>query len=130
MKVIYFERKQPSRLHIHAFSHARGFYIPNEEIVLFREQRGTFGGQEYSLNDDEKFLGEVKKAIANPELFSEESKEMHEGVPIMKDVTYSNIKEFEYDDSKVQQLIQEARLAKELEGKVQSGIESLLEQVK
>ena len=129
MKLIYFKRKAKG-FHIHGGAFAECFYIPQEEAVLFRERQGTFGSEDYSLNEETKFLEEVKKAIANPELFSDNTKEKHEGIPVTGGITYSNIKEFEYDDSKVQQLIQDAQSAKELEVKVQTGIESLLEQVR
>ncbi len=115
MKVVYFKRNAPSGFHIHAGSYADCFYIPNENLVLYKEQHGSFGGQSYSLTDRAEILGQAR-AIAEGK------------IPNVKGVTFSDTKEFEYDNSKLQELMQNARLKTELETKVKSGIEELLKQ--
>ena len=116
MKVIYFKRKAKSPIHIHAGSYASIFYIPDEEIILFKEQLGTFGKNEYSLTDKAEIL--------------EEAKVIAEGrIPDVQAVSFSDIKEFEYESSRLRELIQNARLKTDLETKVKSGIEDLLKQV-
>jgi hypothetical protein len=117
MRAIYFERNARSPIHIHAGSHIKGVYIPYENVILYREQHGTFGGSTYSLTDRQELLNEMQPLL--------------NGVtPNVKGVTYSEIKEFEYNGTKVKELIQNARLERELKGKVESGLDALLEQAK
>ena len=111
MKVIYYRRHVESGFHIHAFSSADMFYIPDEEVVLFREQYGSFGGQYYSLTDRKEILDEIKAVLQSHKV---------DGVEI------SNVKEFEYEDAEIRKLIRDARAKSELEAKVRSGIEELL----
>ena len=116
MKVVYFERTEISPIHIHAGSYARVFYVPDEDVLLFAERHGTFGGTQFSLTANESSLDEAR-AIARGE------------IPNLDGVAYSNIREFDYEDSRLRALIQDARLKAELEPKVQSGIEGLLKHV-
>lgn len=113
MKVVYFERKARSPIHIHAGRYANAFYVPDEDVLLFSEQHGTFGGRDFSLTTNERPLDEAR-AIARGE------------IPSLDGVTYSNIRKFDYDESRLRDLIQDARLKAELEPRVKSGIEKLL----
>jgi len=117
MKVVYFNRNARSPIHIHAGSYANCFYIPNENLVLCKEQYGSFGGQDYFLTDRTKMLEEAR-AIAEGR------------TPSVEGVSFSDIKEFEYDSSRLRELIQNTRLKTELQTKVKSGIEDLLKQIK
>lgn len=114
MKVIYYRRHVKSGFHIHAFSSADIFYIPNEEAILYMEQLGSFGGRVYSFTERKELLDEAKSVMRGSEI---------EGVEI------SNVKEFEYDRVRIKQLIKDARLKSELETEVHSGIEEILEQI-
>jgi len=117
MKVVYFKRNARSPVHIHASSHASCFYVPDEKIVLYIEQHGTFGGRYYSLTDKAEIL--------------EEARNITEGnTPNVKNVTFSDIKEFEYESSKLRELMQNIRSKSELQTKVEAGIEDLLKQLK
>ena len=116
MKVIYYNRKARSPFHIHAGSYASFFYVPDENIILYKEQLGTFGRNEYSLTDRAKILKEAK-VIAEGR------------IPDVQAVSFFDIKEFEYESFKLRELIQNARLKTELETKVKFGIEDLLKQV-
>ncbi|MCK4614483.1 MAG: hypothetical protein KAU14_06745 [Thermoplasmata archaeon] len=116
MKVVYFKRCAKSPIHIHAASYASCFYLPDEKIVIFREQHGTFGGKDYSLTEREEIL--------------EEARIITEGkTPDVEGVSFSHVKEFEYETSKLLKLIRNAELKAELETKVKAGIEELLKQV-
>ena len=117
MRAIYFERNARSLIHIHAGSQTKGVYIPDESVILYREQRGTFGGITYSFTDRQKLLDEMQLLLNG-------------ATPNVEGVTYSGIKEFEYDGTKVKELIQNARLERELKGKVESGLDALLEEAK
>jgi hypothetical protein len=114
MKVFYYHRFARSGFHLHASSAAHIFYIPEENLILFKEQRGTFGGVEYSFTQRKELLEEARSVMQGSKV---------EGIEI------SNPKEFEYDSKKIERLIQDARSKSELEKKVRSGIEELLEKV-
>lgn len=117
MRAIYFERAEESPIHIHAGSYIRGVYIPDERVVLLREQHGTFGGHTTSYADNKEFLDEIQPLSEG-------------GFPNREGVTYSRIKEFEYDETKLKELIQNAKLERELKNKVESGIDAFLEEVR
>jgi len=116
MKAIYFEREARSPVHIHAGSCMAGLYVPDEKVILFKEQYGTFGGHTSSFTDRPEFLNEVQMLLKR-----------RLNIP---GVTYSKIKEIEYDEGKLKKLIQDARLEKDLRDKVESGIEALFEVLK
>lgn len=116
MNVIYFERNARSSRHVHEGHYANCFYVPDENIVLYKEQHGTFGGEDYSLTDRAKSLEEAKSIASGR-------------TPNVNGVTFSNIKKFEYESSKLLELIKNARLKAELQTKVESGIEDLLKQI-
>jgi len=116
LKVIYYYRHAKSGYHIHAFSSADMFFIPDENVILAKEKIGSFGGLTYTISEKPEILNEandIAKSI----------------IPKIESVTFSDIKEFNYDDQKLHELIQNAKLQKELEIKVENGIEMLLEKV-
>lgn len=115
MKVCYYHRNARSGFHIHAYSSADIFYIPNENLILFAEQHGTFGGCDYSFTKRRELLDEARSVMRGTKI---------EGIEI------SNVKEFECDSKEIKQLIQDAKLKSKLETKVRSGIEKLLKQIK
>lgn len=115
VRVYYYHRNARSGFHIHAYSSADIFYIPDENLILFAERHGTFGGCDYSFTKRRELLDEAKSVIRCSKI---------EGIEI------SNVKEFEYDSQKIKQLIQDAKLKSKLETKVRSGIEKLLKQIK
>lgn len=114
MKVIYYHRLKKSGFHIHAFSSTDIFYIPEEEIILYREKQGSFGNQSYSLSKREELLDEARRLMNGDKI---------------EEVEVSNLKEFECEDEKIKQLIEDARLKFELEKRVRLGIEELLERI-
>lgn len=115
MKVIYYHRQARSGFHIHAYSSADIFYIPEENLILFREQLGSFGGRDYSITDKRELLDEANSVMQGSRV---------EGIEI------SHMKEFQYADAKIKQLVREAKLKSELETKVRSGIEELLKNIR
>jgi len=117
MRVVYFKRNVKSAIHIHAGSYASLFYVPDENVVLYQEQHGTFGGQNYSLTDKAEILEEAKAIAENR-------------TPSVEGVSFSGIKKFEYEGFKLLELIQNIKLKTEIESKVKSGIEDLLKQIK
>lgn len=116
MKVIYFKKNAKSPLHVHAGSYAICFYIPDENIVLYREQQGSFGSENYSFSSGAEILIQEAKIIAEGK------------TPSIAGVIFSDIKELEYDSFKLRDLIQNTKLKVELEIKVKSGIEEILKQ--
>ena len=117
MRAIYFKRNAKSPMHIHAGSYTNGVYIPDERVVLFKEQHGTFGGHTASFTDRQELLDEMQPLLEGR-------------TPNVEGVTYSGIKELEYDGTRLKELIQNARLERELKGKVESGLDALLEEAK
>jgi hypothetical protein len=117
MKVVYYRRYAKSGFHIHAYSSEDIFYFPDENLILFREQLGSFGGKDYSFTERQELLDEAKSVMQG-------SGTGIEGVEI------SNVNEFEYDEEKIKQLIQDAKSKSEFETRVRSGIEELLNQIK
>lgn len=117
MEVIYFERNARSPMHIHAGSYASCFYVPSGNIVLYKEQHGTFGGRDYSLTNKKEILKEAKFIASGK-------------TPNVKGVIFSNIKKFEYESSKLLKLIRYARLKARLQTNVERGIEDLVKQIK
>ena len=117
MKVVHYHRHAKSGFHIHAFSSAEMFYVPDEDLMLIREQHGSFGSRTYSLTTRAEILAEAK-------LIAEGR------IPNVEGVTFSEIQAFEYERYRLQELIQNLRLKAELETQVESGIEDLLKQVK
>ena len=116
MKAIYFERSERS-LHMYGSSRAKGVYIPDESVVLYKEQRGVFGETTYSFTDRQEILDEMQSLLKGAS-------------PNVEGVTYSEIKEFEYDGTRLKEIIQNARLKRELRDKVKFGIDALLEETK
>ena len=116
MKVIYFERNVRSPIHIHAGFYASCLYVPGGNIVLYKEQHGTFGGKDYSLTNKIEILKEAKFIAWGR-------------IPHVEGVTFSNIKKFEYESSKLLELIKYARLKAKLQTKVEGGIEDILKQI-
>ena len=115
MRAIYFERNAKSDFHIHAGSYTKGVYIPDEKLVLFREQHGSFGGHTASFTDRKELLDEMSPLLEGR-------------TPNVDGVTYSGIKVLEYDGARLKELIQNARLGRELRDKVESGIDALLKE--
>ena len=65
------------------------FYIPDKNLILFREQHGSFGGRDYSFTDSPELLDEANSVVQGSKV---------EGAEI------SAITEFEYDDAKIKRL--------------------------
>ncbi len=116
MKVIYFKKNARSPLHIHAGSYSICLYIPDENIVLYREQQGSFGSENYSFSSRTEILIEEAKIIAEGK------------TPNIAGVIFSDIKELESDSSKLRDLIQNTKLKVELETEIKSGIEEIIKQ--
>ncbi|MFH1590042.1 MAG: hypothetical protein ABIB43_05745 [archaeon] len=116
MKVMYFKRVSHG-MHIHSSNYMTGVYVPKENVVLTTEQHGTFGGHTYSIVDNKLFLSEMQKLLEGKD-------------PAIPGVTYSKMKEFEYDGQKLKDLIVNLKSEKELKKTNKSGIEELLEAAK
>lgn len=112
MKVLYFHRFAQSGFHIHSFSSAEGFYLPEKNLVLFKEGHGTFGGSTCSLTQKPEFLEELQGVL--------EGKSPEDSA-----IKYSKIKEFDYDDAKLLSLVESTQAKDALEEKVESGIGEL-----
>lgn len=106
-----------SPAHIHAGEHAEGLYVPDENVVLYRQRSGTFGSSIYSITDKKELLEELQPLLNGD-------------TPKVETVTYSEIKEFQYDEAKLRDLIQSTKSKMELQNKVETGIEALLKEAK
>ncbi|MCD6215743.1 MAG: hypothetical protein J7J92_01555 [Candidatus Aenigmarchaeota archaeon] len=114
MRVIHYVRTFES-IHIHATPCIDCFYIPDEDILLYKGE-DTFGGIRYSLINDPVILGEARK-IANGE------------IPQVKNVEFSDIIELDYNSNKLRELVENAQLRNKLDKKVKSGIEDILKEL-
>jgi len=92
------------------------FFIPKVNVILVKEQIGSFGGLTYTISDRLEILKEANEIAKGK-------------IPKVESVTFTDIKDFDIDDQKLNVLIQNAKLQKELELKVEKGIEMLLEKV-
>ena len=116
MRVVHYQREQ-STIHVHARLRASYFFIPDRQVVLFAEKQGNFSGTSYSISEREDILREAQA--------------LSEGkVPEINNVEYSNIKAFDYDDTRLRSLIEQAKQGKDLEEKVIAGIKDLMKEVK
>ena len=125
MKIIYFERAQRRKLEniiSAAFrgddsSFARCLYIPEEDVLLANVSVGVYG---YSHH-----MG----IVTQPDRL-EEAKMISQGTTPYggKYVEFRAIKEFEYDDSKLRELIQNAKSKAKLKTKVLEAFEKILKE--
>lgn len=117
MKLVYFERTTKIGFHVHAGSYVKGIYIPDENVILFKDRLGTFGGTFYSISEGTEFIDEVKAVLKGEK-------------PQGKGITYSDVKEFECSISleTMRQLVKDAKQTNKLRTKIGFGIDNLLEQ--
>lgn len=85
--------------------------------MIYKEQKGAYGGTEYSLSDREDVLEEVRNEISG--VTNPERAKIH----------YGNIKKIDLDSLKVNLAISNARKSKELQESVRTGIEGLLKHI-
>jgi len=105
MKVIYFEMSQ---LDFHTMIEATGFYVPNQDVILYAKTRMVDAPVYNEILDGVRNIASGNKA---PESFR-------------------NVSEFEYDALGIMALIEDARLRADLNTRIDLGIEELLKQVK
>ncbi len=117
MKILHYQRHADSGIHIHAYSSAACFFVPDEQVVFFADQRGTFGGVSYSITDREEMLEEANLLLQGES-------------PSSKEIKYSDIKELEFEDEMILSLVKDAKRGKELEEKVKAGIAELIKEAK
>ncbi len=84
------------------------FYLPDKEIVLFSRQAG-----DWDLVDRGEMILEGGAISAGR-------------IPIVKGVRYSNIKQFDYDENKLGQLIRDLKSRNKLDDEIALGIEYLV----
>lgn len=120
MKLIYYHRENLRTKR--EFAYLEVFYIPNENAILFFRREAlpaSYSRCKYSFLDNTDGGEHL-----------EEAKSIESGkVPKKDKIYFSNIKTFECEDSKIIELIKNAKLREELNAKVKSGIEGLLKQV-
>lgn len=92
------------------------FFVPDEDVLLVRAWYTESKIMAYTIIDD-----------PNHGSFLYEGREIAKGEhPQGPGLTISNIRRFEYETSKLRQLIKQAKLKKKLETEVSNGIEKLL----
>lgn len=115
MRVLHYKRVVSSGWHIHAFSSAICCYVPDRNVVLYREQLGSFGGEVISITADDHMLREAR--IMNKEIANEK---------ISSDVKISDVQAGELDDKFVDQAIEIMRTEKDLRERITKMSETLL----
>jgi len=98
MRAVYFERREKSFFHIHAGSFVKGVYIPDKDVILYKESHGTFGGHTSSILEEGENLDAIKDVL------KKKSMEIN-----IDGVVYSNIREFECNEAKTKELIEKTR---------------------
>lgn len=116
MKVICYQRHEQSKLHRQSNASASCLYIPDENVLLFKEKRGMFGATDYSLAMDTDILEEAKAVEQETDNFINK-----------KGVVFSNIHTISYDKRKVVRLIKKILTKHTLEPVIKCGIEGILE---
>ena len=112
MKVVYFKRVAES-FHIHAGVYTDCFFIPEMDVILYKEKPGTFGRNEYSFTESDIVLEEARKISGGK-------------TPDVSGVSFSDRTVFDYDSSVLAELVSDAKVEKELNRKVADGIEKLV----
>lgn len=114
MKIYYAKRFTYASFHIHAGSVADMFYIPQMNIAIGQETIGTFGSSSMFLTDVDYILkeGECLKLGQIPET---------EGC------SFKNIKEFEWNDWEITDLVEKLKQYKKLKTETEETIKKLLE---
>jgi len=118
MKAIYFKRNYNPH-DIYKKSYIEGVYFPDKNFVLYKEQRGILNedlnGNIFSFSRRQDFLDELKSLLEGK-------------IQSINEVTYDNIKEFEYEGGAV--LLQNVILEGNLRSNVRSLVENILKQGK
>ena len=116
MEAWYLKRMQRG-LHVTENVTTDCLYIPESNLVLYKEQKGVYGGTEYSLVEREDVLEEIRNKISGV-ANSERTR-----------VSYSDVRKVDLDPSKVNIAISDVRRSQELQESVKEGIECLLDSV-
>lgn len=116
VKIVYYKRAAASPVHIHAGECARCFYVPSEQTVLYTVQHGTFGGDDASFTTEQFMLDEAEEIMVGR-------------LPQVDGVTFSDMKELEFDQYTITSLLDDARAKRALDERVQTGFEKLKELV-
>jgi len=114
MKVISYKRAVKAPHYRNISSYANIFYIPDLNVVLFKEQKGGFEICEYGLSN-ENMLKEAKAV-------EEDS--------TIKGIEICDIKTFDYNKEKLKELVNKAKQKFVLKKDVTEGIEELLVKIK
>lgn len=94
MEAVYFEKRKgtifddPEELFC-----MRGIYVPEEKVVLFGKQVERYGKYEFYITSDAKTLDMIEEAL--------------KGETCADGATYSGIREFECDGSKIRRLVED-----------------------
>ena len=107
MEVIYFEKYVKSNFHSSEDSSTCHFYIPEENVVLSMLESGIMGTNvTYSIKDDETTL-KVACEIAQGNI-----------PDFPPGIKYDHVRKFEYDSSKLKDLIGKTRQKRKLEEEI------------
>lgn len=116
VKVVYYKRAAASQVHIHAGEYAQCFYVPSEQTMLYMVQHGTFGGDDVLHTTEKHMLAEAEEIMVGR-------------LPQVDGVTFSDMKELEFDQYTITSLLDDARAKKALDERVRTGFEKLKELV-
>ena len=132
--VIKFSRIEASPMHLHAGIFTDGMYIPDEDIILYRETVGSFGLPHYGVSDSKSILDELEKILGGTVQEEDgcyvvqerkEGKYPHLSTPR---VTYRDVLEIKIDASYLESLIHDAWENETLNKSVKSRISRYLDE--
>lgn len=112
MEVVYYKRVEKGA-NGNTFVEDR-FYIPDENVVLYKQQQGSFNGQDYFYTDEQKSLSEGLL--------------VRENIPI-EGAEIENRQIFDINAEELKQLIKDIKAKPELETRITKGMAELYQQV-
>lgn len=112
MKVLhYIKESRTSNVHNSVYSVC--FFIPDKSIILYKKQEGTICKENYYITKRKKDLKEASQILEGQ--LKEE-----------KGYCIFNVKEFEYDSGKLEEIVKSANSKEKLEKKLKSYFEDML----
>jgi len=112
VRVIHYRKEKDSKINYYSNYSRDVFYIPKVELILYKHKPVLWGGIEYKL-------------AINPDLLDEAVQLMHGRKQSADgDISFSSVKRFKYDDSRLRSIINSKD-----EASLQQGIEELLKKV-
>ena len=98
MRVVYFHRDARGSIS-DGLHYIEVFYVPDEHIALFRSRQGAF------VDEHRLYILNREDILTEARTISTEFK-----APEVRDVKYSHVRHFDYDESKLRKAIEAAKV--------------------